>query len=107
MSKAYWIGLGILTLVLVGTVFLVLFSLFSGVVGAIRETRNLQKSLIETLKEYDENIVNTDYGRYVIRYLNQGFSIIYILYGLLALVLFMVLMVFTIEIIIWYASKRY
>jgi len=101
MSKAYWIGLGIMLLALIGITSLIFFGLMDGAVGI---TRNLQEDVTETLREY--GALNTTFGWNALKFISQNFSIIYSLYGLLTLVFVIVLLVLIVEVIIWCIARR-
>jgi len=102
MSKAYWVGLGIILIVFIAIVSLIFFGFLGSAVGL---TKNLQANMTETLREY--GALNTTLGWNALKFINQGFSILYSLYGLLMLAFFMVLIIFVVEIIIWCLARRY
>ena len=102
MSKAYWIGVGIVLLVFVVVISLIFFSFLGAAVGM---TKNLQENMTETLRQY--GALNTTLGWDAFKFISQGFSILYSLYGLLILVFIIVLAVFIAEVIIWYAARRW
>jgi len=102
MSKAYWVGLGILIL----TICIVFGMLFFSLLGVAKQkTNELHTMINETLEEY--GVQNTTLGQQASRFIEQGFAIIHSIYAMLALVFIISLIVFIIEVIIWYAARRF
>lgn len=101
MSKAYWIGLGILIL----TICIVFGMLFFSLLGVVKQKTNEFHAMInETLEEY--GVMNTTLGQRAMKHIERGFAIIHSIYAVLGLVFIISLLVFIAEVVIWYAARR-
>lgn len=101
MNKAFWVGLGIMILCIIGIISVIFYSFWK---GAVDMTRNFHENVTETLNQ--SGALNTTIGQDALNFINQGFSILYSIYRWLLIVFIIAVVMFVVEIIIWYAARR-
>jgi len=101
MSKAFWVSLGLLLLA-VCIVFSLIFFAFLNT--AEQQTDKLHTEINKTLEEC--GAFNTTFGLNASRFIEQGFDILDAIFGMLKVAFVLSLLVFIVEVIIWYAAKR-